>query len=110
MAGEKFTGVTKRFGPRYGRSLKQRVEAVEKLQKATYSCPYCGYEKVKRVVSGIWQCKKCRAKFTNKAYTVEKVIVKGDIMKKEELIDIPKRKSKKKKLEEEYTEEEEKED
>ncbi len=73
-------GAAKRFGARYGRRLKQKYAEVESLHKQSYKCPYCSYAKVKRLVSGIWQCRKCDSKFTSKAYTVsKKVIVRGPV-------------------------------
>ena len=58
-----------RFGVRYGRKIRQLVVDIEKKQKAKHQCPYCSKYKVKRISSGIWQCKKCNNKFTGKAYT-----------------------------------------
>lgn len=60
----------KRFGSRYGRRVRLRYGKVEKQQRATYKCPYCGFKKVKRVSVGIWHCKKCDSKFTGKAFTI----------------------------------------
>ncbi len=73
MAKKAKYGSTKRYGTRYGRTLKEKVGKVEALQKKKYSCPSCNYLKVKRVSSGIWQCEKCNLKFTSKAYTVAKI-------------------------------------
>ena len=67
---------TKRFGARYGARLKKKFAEVESQQKMTYPCPYCTYVKVKRVSMGVWQCKKCEAKFSSKAYSVGKVEIK----------------------------------
>ena len=64
---------TKRFGPRYGAKLRKKVAHIEKQQKATYKCPYCNYDKVKRVFVGVWKCGKCGAKFSSKAYSVGKI-------------------------------------
>lgn len=75
MAEIKRYGAAKRFGARYGRKLKQKFAEVESLHKQSYPCPYCSYAKVKRVASGIWQCRKCDAKFTSRAYTVSKKVV-----------------------------------
>ncbi|MBI2147728.1 hypothetical protein HYU19_04590 [Candidatus Woesearchaeota archaeon] len=61
-----------RFGPRYGRTVKDNYASIEMQQKKLYPCPYCAKESVRRVVLGIWQCQKCQAKFTGKAYTVTK--------------------------------------
>ncbi|MFH1399917.1 MAG: 50S ribosomal protein L37ae [Nanoarchaeota archaeon] len=69
MAGSK-TGSAKRFGTRYGRSLRERVGKIEAIQRRKQLCPSCQYTKVKRVASGIWECRKCGAKFTGRAYSV----------------------------------------
>ncbi|MBD3208873.1 50S ribosomal protein L37ae [Candidatus Woesearchaeota archaeon] len=65
-------GSVKRFGSRYGRTLRQKIGKVEHLQKKQYACPICHYKKVKRVSKGVWSCEKCGAKFTSKAYTITK--------------------------------------
>ena len=72
MATKKNLGSAKRFGTRYGKTQKTKVAAIEKLQRKKYSCPYCSKEKVRRLAMGIWQCEKCGAKFTGKAYTISK--------------------------------------
>jgi large subunit ribosomal protein L37Ae len=63
-------GITKRFGARYGTTIKLRLGTVEVEQRKKHKCPYCGVPKIKRLSLGIWQCGKCQAKFSNKAYTV----------------------------------------
>ena len=65
-------GASKRYGPRYGRRLRQKVETVEAMQKTAYQCPFCHKNAVKRMAVGIWQCPKCAAVFTGKAYTLPK--------------------------------------
>ena len=65
-------GASKRYGPRYGRRLRQKVETVEAMQKTNYQCPFCHKNAVKRMAVGIWQCPKCAAVFTGKAYTLPK--------------------------------------
>lgn len=70
---KKSSSSTKRFGPRYGKTTKDRFGAIEKQQQKLYKCPYCSREQVKRQASGIWECKKCGAKFASKAYSVSKV-------------------------------------
>jgi large subunit ribosomal protein L37Ae len=68
----------KRFGARYGRKVKHKLAAIEKEQKKYYKCPYCNNIKVKRVSAGIWKCRKCSSKFTNKAYVISKVLIKSE--------------------------------
>ncbi len=69
MAKKKLKSV-KRFGPRYGLTIRLRLAKVEAEQKKLHKCPYCNANRVKRLSLGIWQCKKCKAKFTGKAYTI----------------------------------------
>lgn len=61
---------TKKFGARYGRKIKERFGKIELEQRKKQKCPYCSAFRVKRVAAGIWQCRKCDAKFTGKAYSV----------------------------------------
>lgn len=68
----KTTLTTKRFGTRYGRTVKQKVAKVEAVSKAKYKCPYCSAQKVKRKMAGIWECAKCGKVFTAKAYSADK--------------------------------------
>ncbi|MFT4283048.1 MAG: 50S ribosomal protein L37ae [Candidatus Woesearchaeota archaeon] len=69
----KTSRTTKRFGPRYGRTVKYKVAKIEKLSKANYKCPFCLAKKVTRKTAGIWQCSKCEKTFTSKAYFVDKM-------------------------------------
>ena len=71
MADEKLTSV-KRFGTRYGRTLKLKFGQIEIEQRKKHKCPYCSNAAVKRIAAGIWSCKKCGIKFTGKAYTIAK--------------------------------------
>ena len=57
-----------RFGSRYGRRIRQLVIDVEQKQREKHQCPYCNKWGIKRLASGIFQCKKCYTKFTGKAY------------------------------------------
>lgn len=72
MARNKAVASGKRFGSRYGRRNRDRFAQLEGQSRKKYSCPECGYEKVKRQAAGIWACKKCGAKFASKAYSVAK--------------------------------------
>ena len=61
-----------RYGTRYGRRNRYKVALLEVEQKKKHKCPKCNYPQVKRLSVGIWQCGKCGAKFTSRAYGVEK--------------------------------------
>lgn len=60
---------TKRFGAKYGSTLRKKVAEIEREQKALHTCPSCGEEKVKRISIGIWHCAKCGYKFASGAWT-----------------------------------------
>ncbi len=68
MAKKSKFGSMKRFGPRYGRRNKEKVAALEQEYRFKHVCPYCNYEKLKRLAAGIWTCEKCGVKFAGKAY------------------------------------------
>ena len=82
-------GSSKRFGVRYGRRLRLKYEAVETEQKTKYQCPYCHKSAVKRMAVGIWQCPKCAAVFTGRAYNVAKQPSTEQILEKEILEETP---------------------
>ncbi|MBU0929684.1 MAG: 50S ribosomal protein L37ae [Nanoarchaeota archaeon] len=72
MVGTKKVKSAGRFGSRYGKGVRQRVIDIEQKQRKKKKCPYCKKTgQVKRLAAGIWHCKKCKKKFTNKAYFVE---------------------------------------
>ncbi|MCU0799527.1 MAG: 50S ribosomal protein L37ae [Candidatus Thermoplasmatota archaeon] len=64
----KKVGSSGRYGARYGLSVKKQMKAVEKNKGAKYACPRCSKVNVKRVASGIWECRSCELKFTGGAY------------------------------------------
>lgn len=63
-------GPVKRFGTRYGRTLKYKRAKIEIEQKKNHKCPYCLKPAVHRLSVGIWKCDKCKETFTARAYTV----------------------------------------
>ncbi len=65
-------GPVKRFGVRYGRTLKYKRAKIEIEQKKDHKCPYCLKPAVHRLSVGIWKCDKCLITFTARAYTVGK--------------------------------------
>lgn len=69
MPKTKKAGSTGRWGPRYGRKIRGLVAAVERQQKSKHRCPSCLKQALKRVATGIWECRKCSQKFCGGAYT-----------------------------------------
>jgi large subunit ribosomal protein L37Ae len=89
---------TKRFGARYGKRVKDRLQAIEDLQNSKQKCPYCHKLKVKRLSAGIFTCRKCGAKFTGRAYSliqpkveasVQAVAPEEPVEEEEEIIEEP---------------------
>ena len=93
-------GSVRRLGSRYGRTLRFKLGKIEAEQRKKHKCPYCNYKKVRRVSAGIWHCKKCGAKFTNKAYTVGKVSPIRQIVETEETAKVSKKNIKENKKQE----------
>jgi len=64
----KKVGPAGRFQARYGVKARTQIRNVEIHQRLKHLCPSCGHQKVKRVSTSIWQCKKCDTKFAGGAY------------------------------------------
>ena len=60
-----------RFGPRYGRKSRKLVADMEEKTKASYDCPQCGRNRVKRTSTAIWCCSKCGYTFAGGSFIPE---------------------------------------
>jgi ribosomal protein L37AE/L43A len=58
-----------------------KLALIESEQRKKHECPTCGKPKVKWQSVGIWECEKCKTKFTSKAYSVRTALA----LKKEEV-------------------------
>lgn len=68
----KKTSLDGRFGARYGAQTRKKWRLVMEKEKGDIKCPRCETSgSVNRVSVGIWDCKKCRARFTGGAYYKE---------------------------------------
>lgn len=67
MATKK-VGISGKYGPRYGRSIRKTIATVKRGQKAKHTCPSCSRPSVKRIAAGVWSCGKCGVKIAGKAY------------------------------------------
>ena len=61
-------GSAGRFGPRYGKKVREKVSEIEKKQKSRHTCPKCSLPYVRRLSKGIFICQKCNNKFAGQAY------------------------------------------
>jgi len=66
MGRTKKVKITGKFGVRYGVKVKKMIKKIE--GQKTKNCPYCLKPALRRVHSGIWECKKCGVKFAGGAY------------------------------------------
>lgn len=57
-----------RYGARYGGLARKKIAAVERVQHTKHACTSCGAEAVKRVSTGIFECRKCDYTFAGGAY------------------------------------------
>lgn len=77
-------GTAGRYGARYGVVVRKLTRDIEKIEKASHECPACHHQSVKRKASGIWECRRCDAKFAAAAYSpAKKSIVAEEVSKKE---------------------------
>jgi large subunit ribosomal protein L37Ae len=65
---QKYEKGIKRYGARYGRTVKHRMGAIEALHRGKHLCPNCRYTQATRRSAGIWYCSKCKKTFASRAY------------------------------------------
>lgn len=61
---------TKKFGAKYGISVRQKYAGIESKQRKKQKCPFCK-KTAKRLAAGIWKCQKCGKKFASGAYYID---------------------------------------
>ena len=89
MTREAKKGTTRRFGARYGIKIRDKLEKVEALQKAKHKCPICcKIGSIRRLAAGIFTCKRCKNKFTGKAYYLSKAASLKKIEEGKFIIDV----------------------
>ncbi|MCX6803686.1 MAG: 50S ribosomal protein L37ae [Candidatus Diapherotrites archaeon] len=77
MGNTKKVGSTGRFKARYGVGVKKRVLEVENRVKNKAPCPFCGFDRSKRIAAGLFICTKCNAKYTGGAYEAQTLVGKA---------------------------------
>ncbi len=66
----KRTGITGKYGTRYGASLRKVIKKQEVSQHSKYFCDFCGKYAVKRRAVGIWECSSCHKVKAGGAYAL----------------------------------------
>ena len=56
------------FSVKYGARIRKRYYAVKKEKSATYKCPSCGADAVRRKGTGVWECRNCGNTYAGGAY------------------------------------------
>jgi large subunit ribosomal protein L37Ae len=65
----KKVGNAGRYGARYGVRIRKQITSIGNSKNKAYECPRCMHEAVRRVSTGIWQCRRCDLKFAGGAYS-----------------------------------------
>lgn len=58
----------KRFGPRYGKKIRENISEAERDSNKPQECPECGKKKLEKKSAGIWKCRSCGAKIAGGAF------------------------------------------
>ncbi|HKV90577.1 MAG TPA: 50S ribosomal protein L37ae [Thermoplasmata archaeon] len=64
----KKVGNTGWMGPRYGIRIRRRVLEIDRAREAAAACPKCATVTVRRIASGVFECRRCGNKFASGAY------------------------------------------
>ncbi|MHA1611728.1 MAG: 50S ribosomal protein L37ae [Promethearchaeota archaeon] len=69
MGKTKKVGISGKFGARYGSRLRKQWNKIAEKQKGLTKCPKCETKLPNmRKFVGVWECKKCGAKWTGGAW------------------------------------------
>ena len=69
MTKTKKVGLSGKFGPRYGSTLRKQWNVIAEKQKGFVKCPKCETKiRNMREFVGVWHCKKCGAQWTGGAW------------------------------------------
>ena len=68
MGKTKKSGITAKFGSRYGRKIRANYKNIVERMVKKHPCPKCGKVAVRRKGYALWGCSKCHALFAGGAY------------------------------------------
>ena len=61
-------GSTVWMGARYGLRIRRRVGELDRARSVDAACPRCSTVTVRRVSSGVFECRRCQTQFASGAY------------------------------------------
>lgn len=61
-------GPTGWMGARYGIRIRRRVLDIDRARKRPAACPRCSTVTLRRVASGIFECRRCGTRYASNAY------------------------------------------
>ena len=64
----KKVGSVGRLGVRYGVRIRRRIQEVDVGLHGWHPCPRCAAKSVRRLASGVWECRRCGVQFAGGAY------------------------------------------
>lgn len=79
MGRTRKVGPAGKFGSRYGRRIREEYSRIYAMQHKKYECPKCKKVSVKRIAPGIWECKKCGAKFAGAAFETRSKLLEEEV-------------------------------
>jgi large subunit ribosomal protein L37Ae len=67
----KKVGATGWMGPRYGIRIRRRVLEIDRARSRSAPCPRCSTVTLRRVASGVYECRRCGTRFASNAYVFQ---------------------------------------
>lgn len=55
---------------KYGKRIRDLVEASLLKKNEKYECPRCGKKSVERIANALWRCRSCNVKIAGGAYSL----------------------------------------
>ncbi len=52
----------------YGKKIRAAYAESKKKASKRYACPACSRNSIRRASHGVWECRKCKSKFSSGAY------------------------------------------
>ena len=67
----KKVGSTGWMGARYGIRIRRRVIDIDQARSRASACPRCSTVTLRRVASGVFECRRCGTRYASNAYVFQ---------------------------------------